>query len=642
MRGTGAAVAAKGFPHAPDGAVASEDLSNPVLPVVRRRKKRTSRRGRRRAIRAAVIIGLLLLLAFGWAGWVAQRAQIVQSELLEAQLLLPSFQSQLMEQDTSSAQRTLEALQNHTSSARVAATDPLWRAAVALPLVGPNLSAVTEVAISADDAVNGAAKPLLQVAQTLNWDALIPSDGEFDVQPLSDASPGIISAANTVDLTYSRLTSIDQSNLLPAVSRPLTAATDALGQLSQSLKVAADAAAVLPPMLGVEGPRNYLVLVQNNAEIRATGGLAGAMAVLNINDGAITLAAQSSASELGKFDPPVEIDQEQAAIYTDRLGTYIGDVNFTPDFPTAAKSAGTMWEESRGTDIDGVIAIDPVVLAHILKASGPVEAPSPPKIVATEGVLPSELNADNVVRTLLSTVYKEIDENTLQDAYFAATSERIFQLLASGQVPGNRLLDSLQVSADEGRLYVWSAHKEEQRILQNIPLGGAISGPHMGGAAFGLYFNDGTGAKMDFYIERTVELVEECEIGEYSRFRLRVTLANTAPADAATSLPISVTGGGFNGTPPGRVKTNVIAYGPTQARIEGAIINNIEAPVGSFLHDERPVGVVTTNLGPGESVDLEFLFSKVVQSSEPALSVTPTVQRPAEVIKGGSTTSEGC
>ncbi len=389
-------------------------------------------------------------------------------------------------------------------------------------------------------------------------------------------------------------------------------------------------------MLGADGSRNYLVLVQNSAEIRATGGISGALAVLTVEDGRISLTDQGSATEMGNFNPPLAVDAEQEQIYSSRMTSFMQSVNLTPDFPTAASTAQRMWEERHpGSLIDGVIALDPVVLANILLATGPVElgdfGDPAVKALLANSQLPTALNSENVVPTLLSDVYAQIEEPALQDAYFAAVAGKVFAALSNVQGDGTQLVDALVTSAEQGRLYVWSASSQEQDLLAQTNLGGAVLGPVVGGAAFGAYFNDGTGAKMDYYVRRTVQLVKSCPGDGYSLYTVKVTLTNTAPTDAATSLPEYVTGGGVFGVDPGRVKTNTVTYGPAQSLLQQARMNGTDVPVGSFAHGNRPVGMLTTELGPGETATLEMDFSKVVQETEPTLDITPTVQDPAEI-----------
>ncbi|WP_326964533.1 DUF4012 domain-containing protein [Arthrobacter sp. PL16] len=521
--------------------------------------------------------------------------------------------------------------------ARAAGADPLWKAAGLLPFVGQNFSAVSEMTVSADDVISRAVTPMIDKFATLDWDSLMPVDGRIDTAPLAEIAPTLSAAANTVELSYGRLEGLDQSELLPQIAGPLQEAVEALDEVRGPISNASRASHLLPSMLGAEGFRNYLVLVQNSAEIRATGGISGALAVLTVEDGRISLTDQGSASELGKFDPPLAADPEQEQIYSSRMASFMQSVNITPDFPTAASTAQQMWEDRHPESrIDGVIALDPVVLANILWATGPVELgdfgdPAVDALLA-ETSLPTALDSTNVVPTLLSDVYAQIEEPALQDEYFAAVAGKVFGALTDVQGDSTQLIEALVTSAEQGRLYLWSATSEEQDLLAETDLAGAALGPTVGGAAFGVYFNDGTGAKMDYYVRRTVQLVKTCPGDGYSLYTVKVTLTNTAPADAATSLPEYVTGGGDYGVEPGRVKTNTVSYGPAQSLLQQARINGADVPISSFAHGNRPVGILTTELGPGETTTLEMDFSKVVQDTEPVVDVTPTVQDPADVL----------
>lgn len=610
--------------------LSTETLTEETEPdKVRRKRRGSKRRKRKMVVRSAAVAGAVVVAGSASAGWLAYRADELRGNLQDAVSLVPQLQERLTAGDSAGAQNTLRGLQDHTAAARDAGNDPLWRAASFIPWLGPNFHAATEVAVSADDIVNRAAAPLLDKYSSLDWNTLSPANGRIDVQPLRDAAPTIVSAANTVQLSHDRLTAIDISSLLSGVADPLAEATDTLGTAGDALDSAADAAQLLPSMLGAEGPRNYLLLIQNSAEIRATGGIPGAVAVVNASDGTISLTDQGSASDIGRINPALDVDPTQEGIYTTRLGAYLQDVNLTPDFPTAALTSKRMWESVRpGTHIDGVIAIDPVVLSHMLRVTGPIDLGTGSAVPG----LPSTLSADNVVDTLLSDVYAQIEEPKAQDAYFATVAQRVFDAVVSGGANSEGLVQALITSAAEDRVLVWSDHSSEQGVLRTTELAGAATGPDVGGATFGLYFNDGTGAKMDYYVRRTAQLIQRCQTDGYSEFTVRVTLENTAPTDAATALPEYVTGGGVFGVDPGTVRTNITTYGPTQALVHSAVVDGEKAPLGAFEHGDRPVAVVTAELAPGESTTVDVDFSNVVQHSEPRLDITPTIQDPVDVI----------
>lgn len=589
-----------------------------------------SHRNRRRHRLIAAVVSSLLLIALVLAAvaTLAARASAIQTELGSAKHLIADLKTNIAANKPEAALQDINQLKQHTSAARSHSTGPIWAAASLVPWIGANFQAASEITASADDVVRLGAEPLVTQLQSLDWDSLAPKSTGIDLEPLEAAEPKIASAAHAVRASTQRINEIDGNSLVPQISGPLTEIREQLNSASSSLDAAASAAALLPEMLGSEAPRHYLLLIQNNAEVRASGGIAGALAVISVDNGKIELDSQSSASEMGAFLPPFPVPEEQEIIFSERMGKFIQDANLTPDFPTTARLAQEMWERKTGQRVHGVVAIDPVSLSYLLEATGPVQ------IANTRGLdlgLPTMLSADNLVSTLLSDVYAAIPEPAAQDQYFASVAADIFDSLSAGKADPKRLIEGITRGVEEGRLLVWSDTKREQSILANHPLSGSIDGPSVSPAQFGVYFNDGTGAKMDYYVKRTVQLIKECPRDGYAETTVRITNTNTAPADAATSLPAYVTGNGIYRIPPGSVQTNIVAYGPVQAQAETAKLEGHRTNFASYLHNNRPVGVVAVRLAPGESKTVEFTFGKIVQHTEHNVVVTPTVQPVNEV-----------
>lgn len=600
---------------------------------------------RRGQTRRRLLIGALLLatLIVGAAFWLGNKANVVKTELAAAADEIPVLKEDLAGDKAQEAADTVVRLRSHTAAARDAVGDPLWTLASAVPALGANFSAVAEVARTADDVSTLGVAPLVNVFGTLNWDSLMPSVTGTNLEPIQAASPSVVSAAHAVNASAERLDSIDSNSLLPQVAEPLVRAREQLRAVTGALDASANASQIVPAMLGAQGPRNYLLMIQNNAEVRASGGIPGALAVLTVDHGKLSLGAQSSAGDVGVMQPALSVDTEQQQIYSGRLGKYMQDINLTPDFPTTAGTAQSMWERKTGQRVDGVISIDPIALSYILDATGPVKIGNPELVALANQGLPNELNGKNVVPTLLSDVYAKIKQPHLQDAYFAGVAQEVFGALSGGKGDAKRLIEGISRGTAEGRVLVWSDNTDEQATIARYPLSGSIAGPSVSPAQFGVYFNDGTGAKMDYYVKRTVQLVEECTGDEYGQVKVRITSTNTAPADAATSLPPYVTGDGIFGVPPGTVRTNVVAYGPVQANIETAFVDGKKVDFAAHRHSNRPVGSVTVTLAPGQSSTVELTFGKIVQHTEPNLVVTPTVQpvkdvvlatKPAECIPG--------
>jgi hypothetical protein len=545
--------------------------------------------------------------------------------------LVPELKTAIQDNNRSSALAKVDELKIRAQSSRQLVGDPVWSMATVLPWIGPNFQAAREIAISSDDVVQLGVAPLASSYESLDWQHLITEQG-IDLSPLRTAAPGLTSASHALRASSARLGGIEPDALIPELKEPLVEVRRELSAAGASLEAASDVARLTPEMMGQSGPRHYLLLVENNAEVRATGGIPGAIAVLSFDNGRMSLAGQTSAGKMGTFSPVLPVDTDQSHIYSSRLGKFMQDVNLTPDFPTAANTASAMWENRTGQRVDGVISLDPVALGYLLDGTGPVAANSPELDEIAQGKLPQQLNGQNVVKTLLSDVYSAIEQPELQDAYFAGVAKEIFSALSNGQGNAKGLIDGVTRSAQEGRLLLWSHLESEQSTLAKYALSGSISGATVAPAEFGIYFNDGTGAKMDYYVRRTVQLTRACSRDGYEETTVRVISTNTAPADAASSLPAYVTGDGSFGVPPGSVQTNIVAYGPVQATVETAMIDGQKTPFATHIHASRPVGVVAVRLAPGESKTVDFTFGKIVQHSEPNVVVTPTVQPVKDVI----------
>ncbi|MEV8131326.1 DUF4012 domain-containing protein [Pseudarthrobacter oxydans] len=570
-----------------------------------------------------MIIFVIVLLVFSW---LAVKASVVKSELETAKSLLPELQIAISENNTAGAAEAVDRMTVHTAAAREAGSDPIWSGARSLPLIGANFAAVSEMATAADDVTRLGAAPLAEAFQALDWESLVPNENGVDWKALNSQLPKVRAAAYAVRTSEERLRNMNSDGLIKEIATPLREAVEQLASIRRSLDTAADVAGVVPGMMGEERPRTYLLMVQNNAEARASGGIPGALAELVVENGKLSLGVQKSASEVGIMSPVLELDPEERQIYSTRPGKFMQDVNMTPDFPSTAALADAMWERTTGKRVDGVISVDPVALGYILDATGPVAISDPSVAALSNSGLPTELSAANVVSTLLSDVYSKIEEPKLQDAYFAGVAQEIFAALTKGDGDPKKLLQGLSLGAQERRILVWSASSEEQSSIARYPLSGAVTGPSVAPAQFGVYFNDGTGAKMDYYVKRTVQLIKECPKDGYEQTTVRVTSTNSAPADAATSLPAYVTGDGVFGVPPGSVQTNIVAYGPVQAQVEMAKLDGQKTEFAPYFHGNRPVGILAIRLAPGESKTVDFTFGKIVQHTEPNVVVTPTVQ----------------
>ncbi len=141
---------------------------------------------------------------------------------------------------------------------------------------------------------------------------------------------------------------------------------------------------VLPDLLGFFGKRKYLVLFQNNMELRPGGGFIGSYAVLSMENGKIDefkIHDVYDADGLlkGHVEPPFPVRR-----YLEVPHLYMRDSNFDVDFSKAVSTVAFMYALETGEKVDGAIAIDLSMLKKLLEATGPIDVPDYKETVTPE------------------------------------------------------------------------------------------------------------------------------------------------------------------------------------------------------------------------------------------------------------------
>ncbi len=135
----------------------------------------------------------------------------------------------------------------------------------------------------------------------------------------------------------------------------------------------------LPAIMGGRGERKkYLILFQNDNELRPTGGFLTAYSIIYIEDGKVTPDKSDDIYELDKkFGKRLPIPEALGRYLTTEKYWNLRDMNISPDFKTSMDQFLANYKTVRGEpqDIDGIIAVDTQVLTDLLKVLGPVEVP---------------------------------------------------------------------------------------------------------------------------------------------------------------------------------------------------------------------------------------------------------------------------
>lgn len=577
------------------------------------------RRGHPRRRRRIVVAGVLgfVLLVMGVAAWIGVRAILARQELDAALPSASAVRQDILKRDFPAARSAADDLARHADRAAQLTSDPIWRVVQTLPLIGPNLSAVSTGASAIDSVAAHVVRPLVTVAASVDPRGLSVPHGRVDLGPLVASVPTAVAAQNAFHAAQRSIAAIDTSSTISPVGSAVARLRAVFDETAPAVDAVGNGARLLPSMLGAGGPRNYLIVAQNPAELRATGGLIGSMALVHVDHGVLSLVTQNGGTQIGPWDRPVvPVAAATQGLFGPLVGRFIQDVNLAPDFPSAAATAAAMWTRTYGGTVDGVVALDPVVFSGLLAATGPVALP-------TGG----EITADNAVRLLLSDAYQRTSDSDAEDAFFSAAAFAVFEHIARGGVDVGALVTELADAGSAHRILIWSAHGAEEKVLDATTLAGTLPVSTPSTAALGVYFDDATGAKMDYYLKTRIAAGSAvCRTDGEPTAIVRVTLTNAAPADAATTLSTAVTGGGHYGVPAGSILTRVAVYGPQGGLLVGTRTQGGDYPTAAGVDRGRPASVFTVGLAPGQSKTVEVDFLDLRQRGTGfSVAATPTL-----------------
>ena len=138
---------------------------------------------------------------------------------------------------------------------------------------------------------------------------------------------------------------------------------------------ASEIARYMPDILGYEKPKTYLILLQNNMELRPTGGFIGSFALLTFSKGELIdntiYDVYSADGQLkGYIAPPKPIEE-----HLGEASWSLRDSNWDPNFPSSAKRAEWFLDKTIDREVDGVVAINLEVARDFLEVLGGVNLP---------------------------------------------------------------------------------------------------------------------------------------------------------------------------------------------------------------------------------------------------------------------------
>jgi hypothetical protein len=492
-------------------------------------------------------------------------------------------------------------------------TGPAWWFGAHLPVIGDPLD-VTRGTMAAGAEVSDAVPELMKVASALDPANLRVGGDTLRLGPLEQSVPSLEAASRTINQGATDIAELPSSTWLGFVDRGRARVAADIELIRGYVDAASRVAQVLPTMLGSDKPQTYFIGLQNEAELRGTGGLPGAFAIARAYHGTLHFSHFYSDAELL---PPTKNHAIPTGLdfgpgYDSAYGpslptTTFVDSNVSPHFPYAARIWQAMWERRSGQHVNGVLALDPTVLSYFLNVTGPAALPGG-----------GTISASNVVTLTERDEYTLFPNNIQRKRFIVSVLKTASEKLTSGAGSGLGILHAASLAGNEQRLLAWSENPRIEKVLEESHFAGTV--PSQDRPFSALILNNASGDKLDFYLTRTITY-ERTGCGSFRDILVTITLQNNAPPSGLPPYVVSRLDRAPPGARPGDYRSLVDLYATPGAQLESVTLNG-QASTASVEHDlGHPIFRFDLELPRGQTQTI------AVHLREPAASGTPIIWR---------------
>ncbi|MFH1533704.1 MAG: DUF4012 domain-containing protein [Nitrospirota bacterium] len=267
-------------------------------------------------------------------------------------------------------------------------------------------------------------------------------------------------AIEQINLASEQILTIEESTLPPELRARVTLAKTKIEEISNTLAATSEYFPAILKLLGDRYPHRYLILFQNNNEIRPSGGFIGSYAIMDINEGYIEKLETYDVYDIdgsygGIIEPPEEFKP-----WTKNWR--LRDSNYSPDFPTSAKKARWFLEKEGGPTVDTVIAINQGLLMDMLEITGPIQ-------VGNFGALDSENYNLLLSYVIEGKVWGEEDPKHLLKVFVPLFKEAILKEENISKV-SSKMYKAIQ----QKHIMMYSSDEEIQALFESTGLDGSV------------------------------------------------------------------------------------------------------------------------------------------------------------------------
>lgn len=430
-------------------------------------------------------------------------------------------------------------MQKQTRAARDITNGPLWSFTEKLPGIKGSMRVVRMMTDVVDDMAQDTAPKFADVAQTIDAKSIY-KNGRINAGPIVKALPELETAAQSLERYTAEFDKIPVPRIT-IVANALTRSRGILDQANYYMQAAVgEYIPNLPEWLGYEGKQTYAILAMTPGEMRASGGLIGAVGTVTITDGKIEIG--DFKTNLGFADSNItarNLSEDEQRLYKEEgpmnLNYDVRDIANSPDTVRVADYFRAIWNQleiGKHTNLNGIVLADPLLVQSLVKVFGDVTLP--------DGTV---LTGTNTADFLINTAYKDYPAEET-DAMFGTVAKACVQRLMGDLDAGKmaKLAGEVLTLAHNRHLSVYSFDPTMQQIFWDTELTSTFpldeAKPEIG-----IYITENNPSKMGWYIKRSTKITQlDCLEDGPAKYHVEYTIRNTMTDEESKTLPHYITG----------------------------------------------------------------------------------------------------
>ena len=344
------------------------------------------------------------------------------------------------------------------------------------------------------------------------------------LQELEDNSYKIKDSSYKIELAFEIIDNIDTSVFPKSFQEEILSLKDSSEKLYSFLDPLGDISAFLPDLLGIDERKRYLILLQNEGEIRATGGWISSYAVLGIEGGQIR---ELYVDDVYNADGALEIQKKtyeaplsmQEALSTEKWS--FSTVNWDPDLSNTMFSAEQFVSDmGKGNDIDGLLTIDISFLQKLLDKWGGIEVPGETELVTSE----------NIYSKIFDMHSSFTPGSNRKSTFLANLCDEVIKKILSSKISGYYdIAEVITESLDEKHLQMTFKDPDAFNYMDSKSWAGSLETEYKG-APIAIDWNWGAN-KANLYIKKNHNLEVTIEDQDELNFKYSISIQNDSKKD---------------------------------------------------------------------------------------------------------------